>query len=474
MILLIQSLPLAAIIVLLARGSDPLRAVLVALALAVPAAAVSVPESTTLAALLVEEAARGAWLALQPVAITLAGLLFHGAVSARPSVAAGSSRADHATLFTLCLLVGPFFETVTGFGVGAVFALGDLRAIGVVGASAAALSLLSQVLIPWGGLGPGTLLGAALARVELRSLGAWNAALSALWLPTLLPVFWRLATEVGLPARPRERRDDSLALLALGALLILANLVTTVEVAGLLALGPVLAWRLRRVARRPGALRSALPYLALATLLLASRLVPGAAEALTATAVLRPWPDLPGFALLHHPSILLALVAACVLCGVSGRRRILGQAVRRALSPSALMLGYVVLARLLGGSGAAAALARALAAWSGPALPFVMAVLGAAGGFFAATNVGSNSILMPIQAALAPETGLPASFVAAVQNFTGSAFCMVAPMRLGATAALAGGGTSARAIAARLWPVGATALAIAWAATAVLPLALPD
>ncbi|MFQ3623727.1 MAG: L-lactate permease, partial [Acetobacteraceae bacterium] len=416
MVLLIQAAPLGAIVALLARGTEPLRAILVALALAVPAAAVSVPDTGGLADLLVEETARGAWLALQPVAITLAGLLFHGAVSARPRTAPGSRPADHATLFTVCLLLGPFFETVTGFGVGAVFALGDLRAIGVVGAPAAALSLLSQVLIPWGGLGPGTLLGAALAGVELRALGSWNAALSALWLPTLLPVFWRLASEAGLPADASDRRDDGLALLALGVLLILANLVSTVEVAGLLALGPVLAWRLRHAVRRPGALRTALPYLGLATLLLASRLVPGAAEALTGTAVLRPWPDLPGFALLHHPSVLLALAAVTVLSGVSGRRRILCETARRAASPSALMLGYVVLARLLGGSGAATALARALAAGSGPALPFVLAVLGAAGGFFAATNVGSNSILMPIQAALAPETGLPAPFVAAAQH----------------------------------------------------------
>lgn len=468
MILLVQAAPLAAIVALLASGrADPLRAVVVALALAVPAAAVSVPPGTALAPLIAEEAARGAFLALQPIAVTFAGLVFHGAVSARRRDAAGDGAATHARLFTVCLLLGPFFETVTGFGVGAVFALGDLHALGVTGPAGAALSLFSQVLIPWGGLGPGTLLGAALAGVPLRALGAWNAGLSAAWLLTLLPVFWRLAAEAGLPPSRRDRIEGAATLLVFGALLIAANLLATVEVAGLLALGPPLLWQLRHRIVRPGAARAAAPYLALSAVLLATRLVPGAAAALTSVAVLRPWPDLPGFALLHQPGMLLGAVGLGVLATVAGRRgAILRTALARGARPAALMLGYVVLARLLGGSGAAAALARALAASAGPALPFVVPLLGAAGGFFAATNVGSNSILMPIQSAM--PLPLPPAFVAAVQNFTGSAFCVIAPMRLGATAALAADGTAPGAIGRRLTAAGAAAVLVAWAAIGAL------
>lgn len=467
MILLIQATPLAAIVALLASGrADPLRAVGVALVLAIPAAAVSVPEGVRLAPLLAEEAARGAFLALQPIAVTLAGLLFHGAVSARPRAAEAAGAATHARLFTVCLLLGPFFETVTGFGVGAVFALGDLHALGIGGPAGAALSLLSQMLIPWGGLGPGTLLGAALAGVELRALGAWNAALSAAWLLTLLPVFWRLAAEAGLPPSRRDRIEDAATIAALGVLLIAANLLATVEVAGLLALGPPLAWRLRGRLARPGWLRAASPYLALSAVLLATRLLPGVPGLLTAVGMIRPWPDLPGFALFHQPGMLLGAVGFGVLATVKGRRAILRHVGQRGARPALLMLGYVVLARLLGGSGAAAALAGALAAAAGPALAFVVPLLGAAGGFFAATNVGSNSILMPVVSALA--LPLPPAFVAAVQNFTGSALCMIAPMRLGATAALAGDGTTPGAISKRLWPTGAAAVLVGWAAIAAL------
>lgn len=471
MILLVQVAPLAAIVLLLASGrADPLRAVVVALALAVPAAAVSVAPETALAPLLAEEATRGAFLALQPIAVTLAGLVFHGAVSARPRDRADDGGATHARLFTICLLLGPFFETVTGFGVGAVFAIGDLHALGILGAAGAALSLFSQVLIPWGGLGPGTLLGAALAGVPLRALGAWNAVLSAVWLMTLLPVFWRLAAEAGLPPSRRDRLEGIAIMLVFGVLLIAANLLVTVEVAGLLALGPPLLWQLRHRIVRPGALRAAAPYLALSAVLLATRLIPGVAAALTSVAMLQPWTDLPGFALLHQPGMLLGAVGLGVLATVTGRRRaVLRSAVARGTRPAVLMLGYVVLARLLGGSGAAASLARALAASAGPALPFIVPLLGAAGGFFAATNVGSNSILMPIQSAMA--LPLPPAFVAAVQNFSGSAFCVVAPMRLGATAALAADGTAPGAIGSRLRATGAAAVAVAWAAIAALVVA---
>ncbi len=467
MLIALQAAPLLVLIaVLAARRGGPTAPVLAALALAVPAAAVSLGAGVPLVPFLLAETLRGAWLALAPAAITLAGLLFHEAVS-RPGSAMGGPQQgrSHARLFTAVFLLGPFFETVTGFGIGVVFALSAMRRLAVPAPAAASLALLSLVLIPWGALGPGTQLGAALAGVDLRAFGAWTAAASALWLMLLLPLFWRLSAEAGLAASAREKAADALTMAALAALLVAANLLATVEVAGLIALSPPLLLRLlAEEGGLPGrgAWRTAMPYVGLALLLLLTRLVPPLADALTAVAVLRPWPDLPGFALLHHPATMLALVACAMLAARGGWRDAAGKAAARSRLPVLLMLLYVVFARWLGASGAAASLARALADATGPGLlPYVTPLLGAAGGFFAGTNVASNSILMPIQTALAGKQDFPAAFLPALQNFVGAAFCILAPMRIAATAALAADGTEESALYRRLWWTGASSLVAA-------------
>ncbi len=467
MLIALQAAPLLVLIaVLAARRGGPTAPVLAALALAVPAAAVSLGAGVPLVPFLLAETLRGAWLALAPAAITLAGLLFHEAVS-RPGSAMGGPQQgrSHARLFTAVFLLGPFFETVTGFGIGVVFALSAMRRLAVPAPAAASLALLSLVLIPWGALGPGTQLGAALAGVDLRAFGAWTAAASALWLMLLLPLFWQLSAEAGLAASPREKAADALTMAALAALLVAANLLATVEVAGLIALSPPLLLRLlAEEGGLPGrgAWRTAMPYVGLALLLLLTRLVPPLADALTAVAVLRPWPDLPGFALLHHPATMLALVACAMLAARGGWRDAAGKAAARSRLPVLLMLLYVVFARWLGASGAAASLARALADATGPGLlPYVTPLLGAAGGFFAGTNVASNSILMPIQTALAGKQDFPAAFLPALQNFTGAAFCILAPMRIAATAALAADGTEESALYRRLWWTGVSSLVAA-------------
>ena len=82
MILALQALPLLLLIGLLFSGRvAPVPAVLTALAAAIPAAFVSLPDGIALPGFLAEQILRGAYLALQPMGVVLAGLLFHAAVS---------------------------------------------------------------------------------------------------------------------------------------------------------------------------------------------------------------------------------------------------------------------------------------------------------------------------------------------------------------------------------------------------------
>ncbi len=247
MTLTLQALPLLLLLALLGTGrAGPVGACLAALAAAVPAALVSLPPPAAgaagLPAFLAEEALRGAFLALQPAGVVAGGLLFHAAVAPgeeRP----GARPATPARVFAATLPLGAFLESVTGFAVGAVFALTALRAMDLRGPVAAALALLALVLVPWGGLGPGTALGAALAGVPAQRVAMVAAWPNAAWLLLLGPLVWSLSARAGLPAPPRERAAQLSMLAAVAALLLAANAALPFEVAGIAAAGPMLAWR---------------------------------------------------------------------------------------------------------------------------------------------------------------------------------------------------------------------------------------
>ena len=354
MTLAIQALPLVLLLALLGSGrAGPVGACLAGLAAAVPAALVSLPAGTPLPGFLAGEVLRGLFLALQPVGVVAGGLLFHAAVTGDAAAGAAPRPASAARLFAVALPMGAFLESVTGFGVGAVFALSALRGMGVGGAVAGALAMQALVLVPWGGLGPGTALGAVLAGVPAQQVSMVAAWPNAAWLPLLGPLLWSLSARAGLPVPAPEKAVQAAMLAAMAALLLAATATLPFEIAGMAASGPVMAWALWRAdpPRHPRiALRAAAPYLLLTGCLLAARLwrdPPG----------FRPFAEFPGLPL-THVAVVLWLVAGGLLLRQRAPVRRAAVALRRAARPALAMLLYVVLGRLLAGSGAAAALAR--------------------------------------------------------------------------------------------------------------------
>ncbi len=414
MTLLLQAAPLLLLLALLGSGrAGPVPACLLALLASLPAILVSLPEGTGLAGFLLQEAWRGSFIAVQPMLVVAGGLLFHAAVAndgpeARP--------ASAARIFAVTLPLGGFLESVTGFAVGAVFALSALRGMGIGGAVAAALAVQSLVLVPWGGLGPGTAVGAALAHVpgqEITRVAAWpNAA----WLLCLAPLLWALSARAGQAVPPREKLVQFAMLLAVALLLLAWNWLLPFEVAGILATGPVAIWALWR-ADPPRHLRAALaaagPYLLLTAALLLARLW-------TSAPALRPFEDLPSFPL-THVAVVLWLVALALLLRRRNGAALGRQALRRAVRPALAMLLYVLLGRLLAGSGAAAGLAQAAVAALGPLAPFAIGPLGLVSGFVTGSNVGANAALMPVQARLGEATGLAPAVAPGLHNFAGAA-----------------------------------------------------
>ncbi|MBK1661332.1 hypothetical protein, partial [Paracraurococcus ruber] len=141
---------------------------------------------------------------------------------------------------------------------------------------------------------------------------------------------------------------------------------------------------------------------------------------------------------------------------------------RWARRPAVALLLYVLLGKLLTGSGAAAALAQAAAAALGPLAPYAIGPIALLSGMVTGSNVGSNAALMPVQAALGAAAGLPAAVAPAIQNFAGAAGVALS---VGVTAMLCGllaDGTRPAALWRLLWPWGVLVLGLGWAAVPLL------
>jgi lactate permease len=465
MLLLLQAAPLLLLVGLLVTGrATPVSAVLAALALLLPAVLLSLPDGVAALPFLLDQTLRGAYLAAMPIGVVAGGLLFHAAVTRESSAA--PAPPDARRIFVATILAGSFLESVTGFAVGAVFALSTLRAMGLRGAPAGAMALLALCLVPWGALGPGTALGAALTGLPAQELAALTALPNAAWILALGPVLWRLCAAAGVAVPPRERLVQQATLATMAALLVGLHAVLPFEAIGIAAPGLpllVMLWRLdppqgtegwRRAARRLG------PYLGLTAALLAGR-------GWSAAPAWAPFPELPALPI-SHVAVILWLAAGILLLrrpdGASAARA----ALARARRPAVAMLLYVVMARWMAGAGIAGSLAEALAGALGPAAPLAVPVLGLAAGIVTGSNVGSTSALMAVQQALGQAAGLPAVLAPVVHNFAGSAGAGMSFAVTALVCGLLGDGTRPAQLWRLLAPSLAAVVLAGWATVAWL------
>lgn len=477
MIHLLWASPFLLVVALLATGrASSAVAGLCAAAAAAAVALLAAPHPTPPAAVLLA-AAKGLWLAAFVGAVILAGLFFRrvaapaGATPAAGDGAAGAP-SRRASAFAACFLLGPFAEAATGFGVGQVAAVAALSALGLAPIHVALLALFSQTLVPWGAMANGTVVGAEFARMPVADLGVLSALLSAPLLLAWLALFWRMAAGAGLPAGRGERLRETGWVLAVALLLPLANRVVGAEVAALATLGPLLAlrfWREERPnrARWRAAVRAGLPYAVLIAALAATRGVPGLGDLLArAGGTVRPFADGPAWAPLLHPSTwLLAVGLGAALLGggrggASAAAAALREAWRQGRRAVLTIAAFLVAARIMADAGIADALAdglhAALGRWTVAATP----LLAGAFGLLTGSGNASNGLLMASQVGLA-DGGVPAPWIAALQNTAACALTMLSPARVAMGCALAGGGRAMeREVYRRAWPLGAAALLV--------------
>ncbi|PJI42117.1 L-lactate permease [Ferrovibrio sp.] len=448
--ILLYLAPIILVIGLVATGRVPLvRASFAGLIATVPAVVVALHGQRDLAEFFLIESLKGAWLAWHAIAVTLAGLTVHHVIqAAAPARQTEASEAapvsPHRRAYFLSFVAAGLIECAIGFGVGFALAIHGLRRLGVAPLPAIAVGLLSQMLVPWGGLGIGTTIGAALGHLPLHDFGLYSASLMPAFVAVLLGWFWWWSHKLKLGLSLANMPLDALWTAAMFGLLWLGNLYASVDSAGLIATAPLVAlgWLLDR--NRPAVkttLRVALPYLLLIGVLLSTRLIAPLSQALQSIAVMQPFDDMPVFPWAYQAGVML-LLTAIAYGALTLKPRQIGGILKQTWAAGRIAilttLIFLIMARLMAASGIPAELALAWQSVAGEQALLATPLFAAVAGGLTGSNTASNSLMLPLQAALAGSAGANVLWVSALQNVTGSLFTPFFPGKIAMACAFAG------------------------------------
>ena len=421
MYMLLSALPVVSVIAALLAGWRSLYAALVGVAAALLAIAMAFAQP---ASIWVAAAIHWAPVLLEVVLIVGGGLLLSEVLRQSGAQKALADwllvRAGSGTGAVLLVVHGitPFAESVTGFGVGVTIGIPLLAHFGLPARKVALIGLLGLCAVPWGSMGPGTLVAATMADLPFKDLGQASALVS------MIPFAITGMVAAGLCSAPGRL---SLALLQgllsgllLTAAVALMNAVAGTAPAGALGALVVVGFHLLRM-RTP---QQALPLhplgrwaLAAYVLLLGGVLVAG---------VLVRALGLPGlWHGLASPGLWLLLAAGFFARGLPERESL--QRVWRSWAQVAPVTAlFITLGVLMAVSGMAAELAHALAQ-SGPLYLLAAPFVGALGGFVTGSNTGANAMFAATQAEIARALNAPLLPFMAVHNVSASLLLMASP-----------------------------------------------
>lgn len=482
MLYLLWSLPVLAIAALIASGRvSSIAAGILGLLISIPVALISAPNHFKLREAVVG-AAQGVWLALFIGAVIIGGLFFREIVAAAPVADASvpiPTAMRRRELYNACFLVGPFAEAATGYGVGQVTISPTLKRIGLAPIHAVIFGLFSQILVPWGAMANGTIVGAELAGLSPATLGVHSALLTLPLLLGWLCLFWRFAAVAGVPGTFPTFVAEVFLTLTIAGLLVLANAKLGPEIAGMAALGPIILLRFA-FADRPSsdkwlsAIHIGLPYAILIGGLATTRAVPRINHFLAEAIAIRPFADGPAFYPLLHPGCWLAAVGLMTALATARLQSIPGafdRAWKQGKTPVTAIALFLTLAQVMTVSGMANGLAGGLRAALGPGAALATPLSAGLFGFLTSSCNSSNGLLMSAQVAFARAAHLSVPWLAAVQNVAAAALTMFSPIRLAVGSALVEKPNIERQVYARAWLLGAMPLIILMAVAAGLAFA---
>lgn len=392
---------------------------------------------------------RGAWIGWIVMPYILGGLLFWQIASKNPAAQSTAPPLNplqqRRLLFSACFIVGPFAEAATGFGIGMLATLAMIRVFQLKPAYIIVFALMSQTIAPWGGLGSGTIVAAAMAGISPTTLAVACSALVAAVLAAWLPLFWRLARESGIDADKTELRNEALWMAA--ALLILTGLTYVLgpETACLATYGALIVVRFfwydkpDQAQVKEAALR-VLPYVALISILVTIRIIPPLSTAL-AQAFMAPFEGLPVWTPMSHAGTWLFLVALSIAL-LQNRIGNIGDEIKKSWATGrgavyATFL-FAMMAEILSQSGISSSLANGMRDVFQHYVILFTPIL--AGSFSMLSNSGnaSNGLFMSSQVILAKQGGFSVLAVIALQHSSAACMSLFSPTRIFMAASMAG------------------------------------
>jgi lactate permease len=392
---------------------------------------------------------RGAWIGWVVMPYILGGLLFWQIASSKPATHQASSPLNplqqRRLLFSACFIVGPFAEAATGFGIGMLATLSMIRVFQLKPAHVIVFALMSQTIAPWGGLGSGTIVAAAMAGIDPTTLAVASSGLVAAILAVWLPLFWRLARKSGIDADKKELRNEALWL---GCALLLLTLLTYLlgpETACLATYGLLIVVRFFWYDKPdPAQIKAAawrvLPYVALISILVAIRIIPPLQKTFSQTSM-APFEGLPAWVPLSHAGTWLFLVALSIAL-LQNRIGTIGDEIKKSWSAGkgavyATFL-FSMMAEILSQSGISSSLANGMRDVFEHYVILFTPIL--AGSFSMLSNSGtaSNGLFMSSQVILAQQGGFSVLAVIALQHSSAACLSLFSPTRIFMAASMGG------------------------------------
>lgn len=439
---MLAALPLVAVVAGLVLGRSSRTAALIGIGVAV---ALMLTRFATSASELGASAIEWAPVMLNVMLILAGGIAFAEAgrlTGNQDTIATWITRSlGQGIVPVLAIVHGftPLTESLTGYGIGAALAIPLLLGLGLPGRKAAALGLLGLCAVPWGSMGPGTLIASHLTGVGFDELGVATALFNGV-------VVAGVGVAAALIASPPGRRLRAVAAGLASALVLFAGVLGTNLLIGTApagAMGGALVLIVHLAARRLRGHPLTFPAPVARALLPYAFVLAGMLAATLLVAPLAAGPADPGPAIrtlvacLTSPAFwLFAATIVLLLVHRGHARTVTARALETWLQVAPSTALFIALGALMGVSGMSQEVAQQLA-HLGSGYFFALPVFSALIGFITGSNSGANALAAGAQADVARLLGADVTLAVGVHNAASAAAMMSAPARVELAARLA-------------------------------------